>query len=225
MSYLPFNELATATYCPRQLYYQRRDGIDVPDTVARRRELAFQYERLASTSDSELASLPIAIPPDQFRANLNDSRSQYSAVWPELVDPTARSVCVVGRECRGVVHKLLSLETPVPSIVAAGNPPDDGVWQPQTVRAVAAAKAVAWTYEKPIERAFVEYPACGVVRTVELTTRRKAKYRQAVRMVRALDGPPPRLQNDSKCEPCDYRSQCGVKTQSLRSRLADSLGG
>jgi len=55
------------------------------------------------------------------------------------------------------------------------------------------------------------------VRSVRLTTRRAARYREALRTVRTLDGPPPRLNDDAKCGACDYQEQCGVKSRSLRS--------
>jgi CRISPR-associated exonuclease Cas4 len=93
------------------------------------------------------------------------------------------------------------------------------VWEPQRVRAVAAAKALSWEREATVDRALVEYPAHGVVRTVRLTTRARATYRRALRAVRSLDGPPPRLRDTAKCEPCDYRDRCGVPTRSMRSLL------
>jgi CRISPR-associated exonuclease Cas4 len=70
-----------------------------------------------------------------------------------------------------------------------------------------------------VERALVEYPAHAAVRTVRTTTRRKARYRTALRTVRELDGPPPRLRDSAKCETCEYVSECGVRTRSLRSLL------
>jgi CRISPR-associated exonuclease Cas4 len=87
------------------------------------------------------------------------------------------------------------------------------------VRAVAAAKALAYERERPVERALYEFPAYGIVREVPLTTRRKAFYRRTVRTLSALDGPPPRVEDDAKCEPCDYRAECGVRTRSVRSML------
>lgn len=220
MSLHPFHELALAAYCPRKLYYRRRDDHEFPERVSRRRDLAFEYPALLDASDTVLHSKPLAVSAEQFRANLRRSKSRFERAWPELVDPADCDTLVSGRECRGVVHKVLSLDAPVPSLVSTGEPPPEGVWKPQSVRAVAAAKALAWEHETPVERAFVEYPAHGIVREVELTTRRKAAYRTAVRTLESLDGPPPRLRDSSKCEDCEYRSQCGVKTRSLRSLLS-----
>ena len=214
---LPFTDLETAAYCPRKLYYRRRDEVTVPEQVAERRELAFQYDRLLDAPDANLAALPTERPPDEFRANLQ--RAADHDAWPELCRPDERERLVTGKDCRGVVHKVLDCDGPVPSMAFTGDPPPEGVWEPQSVRTVAAAKALAWEHERPVERAFVEYPTHGVVREIRLTTRRKAAYRRALRAARSIDGPPPRLRGDAKCDACEYRDECGVKTRSLRSLL------
>ncbi|SEN48593.1 CRISPR-associated exonuclease Cas4 [Halorientalis persicus] len=212
-----FRDVETAAYCPRKLYYRRRSGPpDVPDEVAACRSLAFEYERLLD-SDADLLAAPIEVSPTTFRSRLGRAKARLDA-WDGLVDPPTRERTLEGRECRGVAHKVL--EDPLaPSLVFAGRPPEEGVWEPQTVRLVAAAKALSWEHETPVERAFAEYPAHGVVRTVPLTTRRKAAYRSAVRTADAVDGPPTRIDNDAKCSPCEFREQCGVRTRSLRSLL------
>ena len=81
------------------------------------------------------------------------------------------------------------------------------------------AKALAWERGREIPSALVEYPAHGVVRAVRLTTRNKAAYRETVRTLEAVDGPPPRIDDEAKCDACDYREECGVRTRSLRSLL------
>jgi CRISPR-associated exonuclease Cas4 len=112
------------------------------------------------------------------------------------------------------------LERPLePALVSAGRPPENGVWEFQSVHAVAAAKAIAWEHERPVEHAWVEYPAYGAIRRLRLTTRRKARYRRALRTVRELDGPPARIDNRSKCEACEFATECGVRTRTLRSLL------
>ncbi len=213
---IPFSDLRLAAYCPRKLYYARRDDRERPPEVTERRQIAFEYDRLVGADDAVLSDLPLSVSPRAFRANLD--RARDLAAWPDLVDPAAREVLLEGRECRGIAHKVLA-DPPRPSLVSAGQPPERGVYEPQRVHAVAAAKALAYERERPVERAFVEYPACGVVRTVDLTTRRKADYRRAVRAVRSIDGPPARLSNRAKCEPCEYREECGVRTRTLRSLL------
>jgi CRISPR-associated exonuclease Cas4 len=126
---------------------------------------------------------------------------------------------VDGKDCRGVVDKVLDGDPPTPTLVSPGRPPERGVWHPQRVRAVAVAKALAWERERPVPAALVEYPAHGVVRRAEVTTRAARAYRRTLRTVRSMDGPPPRTDDDAKCEACDYRETCGVRTRSLRSLL------
>jgi CRISPR-associated exonuclease Cas4 len=214
-----FTDIGRAAYCPRQLYYARRDGDDGPDAAARaRQELAFRYPALRAASDAQLESEPIAESPTAYREALD--RLGERDDWEALVAPTDTHVSLAGKDCRGRVHKLLDTggET-VPTLVSPGAPPERGVWEPQQVRAVGAAKALAWERGRTPPHALVEYPAHAVVRTVRLTTRAKAAYRRALRAVRALDGPPPRLRNTAKCRACPYRDRCGVKTRSMRSLL------
>ena len=138
--------------------------------------------------------------------------------WAALCAPAETDLLVTGRECRGVVHKLVT-DPLEPVLVATGKPPKNGVWKPQQVHAVAAAKAVAWEFEEPVGGTWLEYPAYGVIRHVPMTTRRRAAYRRSIRTIADLDGPPARLKNRDKCEPCEYVDRCGVRTRSLRSLL------
>ncbi|MFB6119990.1 MAG: hypothetical protein ABEJ68_02605 [Halobacteriaceae archaeon] len=208
-----FSDLSTAAYCPRQLYYARRDDRAPPPRVERIRALAFRYPSILDGA----APTDAAIPAAEYRRRLRALRDRDPTLWRALTDPAEREPVVTGRDCRGVVHKVLA--GPVPSLVVAGDPPENGVWEPQSVRAVAAAKALAYREETSVERAVVEYPAHAVVRELSLTGRRKATYRRALRAVRSLDGPPSRIDDDAKCDACDYRETCGVPTRSLRSLL------
>jgi CRISPR-associated exonuclease Cas4 len=215
-SVLAFTDLATAAYCPRQLYYRRKhDDFGRSSEAARVCELAYRYPELLD----ETRELPpdVAVTPTQFRTNLACASERLDA-WDELVDPPARDVLLEGREARGIAHKVLD-EPLAPSLVFAGDPPPEGVWQPATVRLVAAAKALSRERETPVERAFAEFPTHGVVREIRLTTRRKALYRRTVRAVEAMDEPPARVANDEKCVPCEYRTECGTRTRSLRLLL------
>jgi len=214
---LAFRDVETAAYCPRKLYYRRRDGPpDVPDGIDAVRDLAFEYEDLL-TVDAAVLAAPIEVDPETYRERLRAARADLEA-WDQLVDPPRRDVLLEGRECRGIAHKVLE-EPLAPSLAFAGKPPDEGVWEPQTARLVAAAKALAWERQRPVERAVAEYPAYGVVRQVDLTTRRKATYRKAVRAARSIDGPPARVESDAKCDPCEYAETCGTRTRSLASLL------
>lgn len=212
------SDLSTAAYCPRQLYYRRReDDRDPPPSVAERRALAFEYPDLIDASDASLSERPIELPSEEYRANLRRARDRLDC-WDALADPVDSEVLLSGRECRGIAGKVLE-EPLAPSYLSPGAPPERGVWEPHSVRAVALAKALSWECQRPVETAFVEYPTYGVVRRVRLTTRRKAAYRGAIRAVEAIDGPPARLKGSAKCDACEYRERCGTRTRSLRSLL------
>ena len=223
-SHVTFSDLRTAAYCPRKLYYLRReDDREPPPEVENVRELAFRYEELIE-GEASLETEPIALPPPTYRERLESTREAFESQgrWEPLCEPDERDVLATGRDCRGIVRKVLA-DPLEPTLISPGRPPEHGVWETHTVQAVAAAKALAWEHETPVETAIVEYPAYGVVRRIDLTTRRKALYRKAVRTVRGLDGPPPRTKNRSKCEDCRYAGECGVRTRTLRSLLTGSL--
>jgi len=215
---LTFSSLARAAYCLRQHYYAQRDDEGGPPPDARdRQRLAFRYPSLREASDADLATEPIAPSSSAYRSALDSLAARDD--WDGLVDPEATRVTLTGRECRGRAHKILAGDPPVPTFVSPGRPPERGVWRPQRVRAVAMAKALAWEREREIPAALVEYPAHGVVRRVDLTTRTRAAYRRTVRSVRDIDGPPPRIDDEAKCDACEYREECGVRTRSLKSLL------
>lgn len=211
-----FRDLETAAYCARKLYHRRRDAdVDVPD-VSDVRSLAFEYEHLLDV-DAALLAAPIEVSPGVFRDRITATRRDLDA-WDELADPPHRNAFLEGKDCRGVAHKVL--EDPIaPSLVFAGRPPEEGVWEPQSVRLVAAAKALSWERERSVERAYAEYPSRGVIREIALTTRRTGAYRRALRTTDSIDGPPARVANDAKCEPCEYCESCGPETRSLKSVL------
>ena len=228
-----FTDLATATYCPRQLYYDRReDDREPPPEATARIDLAFRYPELRDLDDAALAAEPIERPPEKYRAALD--RLADRTDWGSLSDPADTRVLLDGKDARGVAHKVIDEtdteapcdddghptgDPPVPVIVSPGDPPEQGVWEPQSVRAVAAMHAISWQEGRRVRRALVEYPTHGVVRDVSLSVRRSGTYRRALRSVREMDGPPSRLSGSAKCRDCRHRSNCGVKTRSLRSLI------
>lgn len=215
-----FRDIEAAAYCPRKLYYRQRspDETEPPEIVGKRREIAFAYDQLRSDAD-RLRAAPIEVTPTQFRSRLGCAQAHLDR-WDELCDPVDTDVFLSGRECRGIAHKLLE-SPPSVSLVFAGKPPEEGIWRPQSVRLMAAAKALSWERETAVDTVYAEYPAYGIVRKVDVDARRTAAYREAVRIADSIDGPPARTSNRSKCEPCEYQPQCGVKTRSLRSLLGD----
>ncbi|AGB17683.1 hypothetical protein Halru_3117 [Halovivax ruber XH-70] len=213
-----FSDLRSAAFCPRQCYYEWvDDDRDPPPHVERVRSLAFRYDELLRADRLSLAAEPIEIDPAVYQRQLADAKTRHDR-WRECCTPASREVLVDGRDCRGIVHKVF--EAPLePVIVSTGTPPDRGVWESHSIVAVAAAKALAWEREQSVESAYVEYPAAAVIRRIDLTTRRKAAYRRTLRTVREIDGPPPRTNDRSKCDHCDYAHKCGVRTRTLRSLL------
>jgi CRISPR-associated exonuclease Cas4 len=223
---LAFSDLRTAAYCPRQLWYARKqDDRSPPASVAAVRDLATRYDDALADpgvldadepdgASADRLGVPVAAWCERVRA-VREREPRFA----DLCDPAGVDVFLSGRECHGVASKVLP-GPPIPSLVSPGRPPEQGVWAPHAVWAVAAAKALAWERERRVDEAIVEYPRYGVVRRVRLTTRKKAAYRDAVRTVRDLDAPPARLEDTSKCEPCRFAAECGVQTGTLRSRLA-----
>ncbi|MGM0397472.1 MAG: CRISPR-associated protein Cas4 [Halobacteriota archaeon] len=219
---VPLSDLAIAAYCPRKLHYARQGDRSPPESAEQARRLSRSYPHLRVASDVALSSMGLDVPPGEFRASLDRSRESLEA-WDALVAPWETDVFVRGKDTHGRLAKVLD-EPLAPVLVSPGSPPETGVWHPQSVRAVGAAKALSWRESTPVESAFVEYPFHGVVRKITLTTRRTADYRRTLRAVRALDGPPPRLHDESRCGACEYADECGVQTRSLRSLLSLSGG-
>lgn len=218
MSHVAVSDLRTAAYCPRKLYYARQeDDRSPPPEVAEIRALASRYPDLMDATDAALRAEPIAVDPATYRRRLRALADRRDD-WAALVDPAATDALLTGRDVRGIARKVLA-DPPRPVLVSPGEPPDNGVWAPQSVAAVALAKALAYEREASVERAVVEYPAHAVVRTVRLTTRKKAAYRRVLRTAREMDGPPPRVDDRGKCESCEYRRECGVPTRTLASLL------
>ncbi|WP_198667826.1 hypothetical protein [Saliphagus sp. LR7] len=220
-SLVALSDLRTAAYCPRKYYYRdREDDREPPPEVGDRRSLAVRYSDLLAADDADLAAEPVAVDPPAYRRTLEATRNRLeeSGRWEAIRDPAARDVYVAGKDCHGIVHKVLE-EPLVPSIVSVGEPPEQGVWHAQSVYAVAAAKALAWDRQQRIETACVEYPRYGVIRRITLSIRRKAEYRRTLSTVRGMEGVPERTTNRSKCEHCEYAGDCGVRTRTVRSLL------
>ncbi|MDZ7849973.1 MAG: hypothetical protein U5K70_03880 [Halodesulfurarchaeum sp.] len=211
------SDLALAAFCPRKLHYARQTDRSPPVEYDDALDLSARYAAFLEPNPEPLPADKLAVHPSTYREALRAARDALP-VWPALTDPPWTDLFLRGKDVHGQVAKVLA-EPLAPVIVSPGAPPPAGVWQPQVVKAVGAAKALSWERETDVERAYVEYPRHGVVRTVDLTTRHKAAYRRTLRAVRAMDGPPPRVGDDSKCESCRFADRCGVRTRSLKSLL------
>ena len=59
-----FTDLSRAAYCPRQLYYARReDDREPPPEAVARRNLAFRYPELRDAADATLSAEPVDLEP------------------------------------------------------------------------------------------------------------------------------------------------------------------
>lgn len=145
-SLVAFSDLLTAAYCPRKYYYRdREDDREPPPEVGNRRALAFRYSDLLAADVAALAAEPIAVDPSESRRNLEATRARFEEIgrWEAICEPTGRDAYAAGKDCHGIVHKVL--EDPLePSIVSVGEPPEQGIWHAQSVHAVGAAKVLAW---------------------------------------------------------------------------------
>ncbi len=185
-----FSDLSAKAACLRTLSNTRETNEQKhssPDDCERTVELAYQYQELVDTDEQTLGALPIERSPEAYRAALHGLEER--ADWAGLVAPDSRRVRLEGVNCHGLVHKILCNgdNPPKPSIVSTESPPEIGVWQPDAVRAVAAAKALAHERDRTVPWAIVEYPAAGVVRDVRLTARRKVTYRRVLRAIQSTE--------------------------------------
>lgn len=217
-------ELAIATYCPRQLYHDRRaeePSLDPDHSVIR--GLATRYPELRTASKEALDALPIGPKPDTYRDRLEAVRAERPRVWSAIVDPMDRAVAVSAPRYHGKIAKLADLGGTIPIHVSGGRAPTAGVWATHAVRIAAVVAALSRDGER-VHRGLVEYPREAVVREVTVGPAERRSLREALAIAETLPSAPPRTNNAAKCSPCAYRSRCGVETASLESRLPHSGG-
>lgn len=184
--------------------------------VERRRALADDLDRLLADRSARVAA-PLTVDPETWVDRMATARERVDR-FEAVLDPPETGVYLEGRDARGVVHAVLA-DPPEPVLVSAGSPPETGVYDPQSVRATAAAHALAEREGRSIDHGVVAYPAAGVIRRISVGARRRGRYREVQRTIAAMDGPPARASADAKCESCEFSETCGTPTRSVRSLL------
>lgn len=208
--------LSLGAYCLRKLHYRQECGWDDGADQTTTRSLASKYPALLS---GRVPRNRLGSNPDSVAAALRGSRDRLPAVWPTLRDTAPSRNRLQGQDCSGIAARVIDTDPPVPTFLSSGQPPAEGVWHRHSVRAVGLAKALAWERHCTVARTLVEYPRFGVIRSVPLTGRRRAAFRRVLRAVKTMDDPPSRTDDTAKCESCEFRDRCGVRSRSLRSRL------
>lgn len=173
---VPLSQLRTATYCPDRDQY-RGGHTAVSDHPAERRSLAFRYPQLIAAETPLLAELPIGVPPETYRHKLRQLRSR--SIWSQLVNPADTDRQISTQDCHGAIPKVI--KNPArPVLISASRPPAHGVWRAQTVAAVAAIAGLRSDGEKTSNRAIVEYPGHGEVRSITITPQHRRQYQRAL---------------------------------------------
>lgn len=192
-------------------------------------------------SDSDSVEIDL----QKIASNLEVTRDEFD-FWDSITRPLYVHLYLDNGQLHGTLEKVFKVkiedmddgsnERLSFSLIKTGEPPENGVWKTQRTEASAAyrlfkdqirevdglgfpnTEAENPTLSKEI---FVEYPRVGKIRKKRIRT---DDFRRLDRIIEKLKEaskgyPPSRIDNRSKCEVCDYREECGVKTQSLLTRL------
>jgi len=226
------SEVRNAVYCGRQAYYEaQREACRIPSPKTRVvRELAHLYPTVVESPDEasrrarENAGVSLSLDLSDASDALAEARDD-SELWDIVAYPDREERYVESDVLHGTVDKLsFTEEGVVVSVVKTGAPPANGVWQSEHVEAAAFERLVSATQN--VRFVVVEYPRSGALRRVEVG---KDDVRALERARETLEEigkgiPPSRTDNRSKCESCDFKQECGVKTKSVLTRLKERFG-
>ncbi len=107
----------------------------------------------------------------------------------------------------------------VPSIIKAGNMPQNGIWQGDRIQLTAYSILVEEKYNSVVERGFVEYARWGKVRAVVIKRHERRKVLQIRDKIKKIQGGfMPEKPKDAPCEYCGFTGMCDVKS-TLASRF------
>ena len=228
------SEVRNAIYCGRQAYYEaRREACRLPSPETRiLRELAYVYPVLADSPDDalrraeETAGVSVSLDISGAADALAERRDDNPELWDSVARPDRAERYLENERLRGTVDKLSFDDdgSAVVSLVKTGTPPANGVWSSERVEAAALCELVSTSYD--VSCVVVEYPRVGALRRVEVGPDDERTLERAIETLEEIEKgvPPSRTDNRSKCESCDFKEECGVKTKSVLTRLRERFG-
>jgi len=227
------SEVRNAVYCGRQAYYEsKREACRLPSSETRvLRELAYLYPTFVESPDTalrracETAGVSVSLDLSGAADSLAEARENDPSLWNVVARPDREERYVENGRLHGTVDKLsFGDDGVVVSIVKTGTPPVEGVWSSERVEAAAFEKLVFATHD--VSSVVLEYPRVGAFRRVDVGRDDERALERAVETLEEMEEgvPPSRTENRSKCESCDFKEECGVKTKSVLTRLRERFG-
>jgi len=229
------SEVRRAVYCGRQAYYESgREACRVPSPETRvLREVAYLYPTVVESPDDalrraeETAGVSVSLDLTDAAEALADEREKNPERWEAVAYPDREERYFEGESLRGTVDKLSfgdDGEGVLVSVVKTGTPPRNGVWGSERAEAAAVQRLVSHTHD--VRGVVFEYPRVGALRHVEVGRDDARALERALERLEDIENgvPPSRTENRNKCESCDFREECGVKTKSVLTRLRERFG-
>jgi len=227
------SEVRRAVYCGRQAYYEsQREACRVPSPETRvLREVAYLYPTVVESPDDalrraeETADVSTSLDLTDAAEALAEVREDEPELWEAVAHPDREERYFDGGSLRGTVDKLSFGDDGVlVSVVKTGTPPRNGVWGSERAEAAAVQRVVSHTHD--VRGVVFEYPRVGALRHVEVGRDDARALERALERLEDIEKgvPPSRTENRKKCESCDFREECGVKTKSVLTRLRERFG-
>ena len=233
------SEVRNAVYCGRQAYYEsKREACRLPSPETRvLRELAYLYPTVIESPEKalrraqETAGVSVSLDLSGAADTLSGTRNDDPTLWDAVARPDREERYLKNGRLCGTVDKLSfrdgedgERDSVVASLVKTGTPPANGVWSSERVEAAAIHELVSTNHD--VSFVVVEYPRVGELRCVEVGRDDERALERAIETLEEIEEgvPPSRTDNRSKCESCDFKEECGVKTKSVLTRLRERFG-
>jgi CRISPR-associated exonuclease Cas4 len=227
------SEVRNAAYCGRQAYYEsQREACRLPPPETRvLREVAYLYPEVVESPEDalreacEFASVSVSLDLKEAAERLVETRDGSPELWDHVAYPDREERYIETDRLCGTVEKLSFVDGGVVvSILKTGEPPRAGVWSSERVEAAAVRRLAS--SKGTVEKVIVEYPRVGAVREAKLGKDDERALKRSLDTLEDVEKgyPPPRTDDRTKCEPCDFKQDCGVETRSLLTRLRERFG-